>query len=82
LALIKSGKLGDAYLKLDLGLSNILLAATTVGDLLSLSNLVADSLELEHQRLVSHALSRKKVTRPTSALKSSRAKPSTALMLN
>lgn len=56
----KIEKIRDAYLKLNLGLSNVLLAATAVGDLLGLSNLVADSLKVEHHVLVSHALSQKK----------------------
>jgi len=34
----------DSYLQLNLGLGNILLAAAATGDLLSLSDLVADSL--------------------------------------
>lgn len=38
---------GTAYLQLDLGLGNILLASTTVGNLLGLSNLVTDSLSAE-----------------------------------
>lgn len=57
---LQDRKIGDAYLKLNLGLSNVLLAATAVGNLLGLSNLVADSLKLEHHMLVSHALSQKK----------------------
>lgn len=34
----------DSYLQLNLSLSNILLAAAAVGNLLRLGNLVADSL--------------------------------------
>jgi len=37
-------KMRDSYLQLNLGLGNILLAAAATGDLLSLSDLVADSL--------------------------------------
>lgn len=38
----------NTYLKLDLGLSNVLLAAAATGNLLGLGNLVADSLHIKN----------------------------------
>lgn len=69
----------EAYLKLNLGLGNILLAATAVGNLLGLCYLCADSLSKVIRRLLQILDVPKSLT---SAEKSSRGKPSTALMLS
>lgn len=75
--LLKSGLQALENLKLDLGLSNVLLASAAVGNLLGLGDLVLDSLFSVSLR-VSKGVSGKH----TSALKSSSGYPSTALMLS
>jgi hypothetical protein len=58
----------DAYLKLDLGLGDVSLAAASAGNLLCLTDLVPDSL-FQRQSQLPHFM----VFAPTSALKSSKA---------
>lgn len=57
------------YLKLDLGLSNVLLAAVSAGDLLGLSDLVSYSLTTRQFQCLRPIIQ----VLPTSALKSSKA---------
>ena len=66
------------YLQLNLGLSDILLTATTTGNLLCLCNLVPHGLGMVRAFLSSNV----SADALTSALKSSSGYPSTALMLN
>jgi hypothetical protein len=56
----------DAYLKLNLGLSDVSLATASAGDLLCLANLVPDSLSRHQSNFLSFI-----ICAHTSALKSS-----------
>ena len=71
-----------AYLKLDLGLCNVLLASTATSDLLCFRYLRSDGLwhNGSCQKGLNHAHGM--VLQHTSWLNSSRGKPSTALMLS
>jgi hypothetical protein len=70
----------STYLELNLSLSNVLLAATTIGNLLDLGNLGLDSLQLKDW-VKKYIKAFSSFPQLTSALKSSRGYASTALML-